>query len=149
MQLHELTKSDGVSKAKRVGRGGKRGKTSGKGHKGQKSRAGHKIRPQERDVIKRIPKRRGFGKNRARTVNAARVRPVGVNLAVLERVFEAGERVDPKTLVRKGVLRTTAGRPDAVKILGTGALTKKLTVADCTLSAAARAAIEKVGGTVL
>ncbi len=149
MQLHELTTSNGVTKAKRVGRGGKRGKTSGKGHKGQKSRAGHKIRPQERDVIKRIPKRRGFGKNRARTVNSARVRPTGVNLAALERAFDAGERVDPKTLVRKGLVRTAAGRPVAVKILGTGTLTKKLTIADCSLSAAARAAVEKVGGTVL
>ncbi|MBP9749165.1 MAG: uL15 family ribosomal protein [Candidatus Pacebacteria bacterium] len=149
MQLHELTTSTGVTKARRVGRGGKRGKTSGKGHKGQKSRAGHKIRPAERDMIKRIPKRRGFGKNRARTVNPSRVRPVGVNLATLEQMFEAGDRVDPKTLARKGVVRTIAGRPATVKILGTGALTKKLTIADCALSVVARAAIEKVGGTVL
>jgi large subunit ribosomal protein L15 len=46
-----------------VARGGKRGKTAGRGTKGQKARAGHKIRPEIRDVIKRIPKMRGRGKN--------------------------------------------------------------------------------------
>lgn len=43
-----------------MGRGGKRGTYSGKGVKGQKSRAGHRIRPAERDFIQRLPKRRGF-----------------------------------------------------------------------------------------
>jgi len=149
MQLHELTTSQGVTKARRIGRGGKRGKTSGKGHKGQKSRAGHKIRPAERDIIKRIPKRRGYGKNRARTVNTARVKPIAVNLAVLETACEAGDRIDPKTLVAKGVVRGARGRAPEVKILGVGTLTKKLTIAHCSLSASARAAIEKAGGTVL
>jgi len=149
MQLHDLRTSSGITRERRVGRGGKRGKTSGKGHKGQKARAGRKIRPAERDIIKRIPKRRGYGKNRGRTVNAARVRPVGVNIAVLERVFDAGDRVDPKTLVAKQVVRAKAGRVPAVKILGVGTLTKKLTVADCALSEAAKAAVEQAGGTVV
>lgn len=149
MQLNDLTTSTGTKKAQRVGRGGKRGKTSGKGHKGQKSRAGHKIRPAERDIIKRIPKRRGFGINRSRTVNSSRVKPTPVNLATLEVHFETGDRVDPKTLVAKRVVRAKAGRAPAVKILGVGTLTKKLTVAGCTMSETAKAAIEKAGGSVL
>jgi len=149
MQLHELTTSTGTTRARRIGRGGKRGKTSGKGHKGQKSRAGHKIRPAERDIIKRLPKRRGYGKNRGRTVNSSVVKPAVVNLAALERTFGAGERVGPKEIAAHGLVRTVAGRAPAVKILGVGTLTKKLTVADCELSASARAAIEKSGGTIL
>ncbi|MBP9760195.1 MAG: uL15 family ribosomal protein [Candidatus Pacebacteria bacterium] len=148
MQLNELQKSSGISKARRIGRGGKRGKTSGKGHKGQSSRAGRKIRPAERDFIKKIPKRRGHGKNRSRTVNPSKVRPVGVNLAVLELAFEAGDRVDPRALVIKGVLRPDAGRAPVVKILGVGTLTKKLTIVNCEFSATAKMAIEKVGGSV-
>ena len=75
-------------KSRRVGRGGKRGKTSGRGTKGQKARAGRKLRPELRDTIKKIPKMRGHGKNRARTVNAEKVRAQGVNLGVLENVFQ-------------------------------------------------------------
>jgi large subunit ribosomal protein L15 len=149
MQLHTLTKNSGTKAARRIGRGGKRGKTSGKGHKGQKSRAGHKIRPAERDIIKRIPKRRGYGKNRARTVHSDRPTIAIVNLAALEEAFEAGDRVAPAELVVKKLVRTRAGRVPLVKILGQGNLTKKLSVANCTVSAAARAAIEKAGGTVL
>lgn len=149
MQLNELKTSKGITKARRVGRGGKRGKTSGKGHKGQKSRAGHKIRPAERDIIKRIPKRRGYGKNRSRTVNPARVRPVTVNLRELEAAFEADNRVDPRELVAKQVIRRRAGRTPTVKILGMGTLTKKLTIAGCEFSTSAREAIEKAGGEIL
>lgn len=149
MQLHELQKSTGITKARRVGRGGKRGKTSGKGHKGQKSRAGRKIRPVERDIIKKLPKLRGHGKNRSRTINPSTVRPIGVNLAVLERLFDAGDQVNPKTLVAKGAHRAQSGRAPMVKILGVGTLTKKLTIANCTLSASAKAAVEKAGGSIV
>jgi len=149
MQLHELTKSTGRKAARRVGRGGKRGKTSGKGHKGQKARAGRKIRPAMRDIIKKIPKRRGHGKNRARTVVSTRVKATPVNLSQLEAAFKAGDRVSPKELVAKGVVRTQAGKAPTVKILGTGTLTKKLHVADCAMSTSAREAILKAGGEVL
>ena len=60
MRLHELKPFHPNKSHKRVGRGGKRGTTSGHGTKGQKSRAGHKIRPAERDLIQRLPKLRGF-----------------------------------------------------------------------------------------
>lgn len=60
MQLHELQSLHPNKKEKRVGRGGKRGTYSGRGVKGQSSRAGHRIRPAERDLIQRMPKLRGF-----------------------------------------------------------------------------------------
>lgn len=59
MQIHELKIKKQKGK-KRVGRGGKRGTYSGRGQKGQKSRAGRRIRPAERDLIIRLPKLRGF-----------------------------------------------------------------------------------------
>ncbi|MFH1188555.1 MAG: hypothetical protein V1652_01780 [bacterium] len=60
MQLHELQSLHCNKKEKRVGRGGKRGTYSGRGVKGQSSRAGHRIRPAERDLIQSMPKLRGF-----------------------------------------------------------------------------------------
>ncbi len=149
MQLHDIKKSSGITAKRRIGRGGKRGKTSGKGHKGQKSRAGHKIRPAERDIIKRLPKLRGHGVNRSRTVNPSRVRPVVINLRDLEMTFETGDNVAPKDIARKKLVNTKAGRVQKVKILGLGKLTKKLTVANCEVSKTAKEAIEKAGGKVL
>ena len=75
MQLHELKPTKARKSVKRIGRGGKRGKTSGRGTKGQKARAGNSMRPEMRDIIKKLPKLRGHGKNRALTVNNERVRP--------------------------------------------------------------------------
>ncbi len=63
MQLHNLKKNTGNKKRRQVGRGGKRGKTSGRGTKGQNARAGRKKRPELRDIIKHIPKLRGRGKS--------------------------------------------------------------------------------------
>ncbi len=148
MQLHELKPTTARKSAKRIGRGGKRGKTSGKGMKGQKARAGNSMRPEMRDIIKKLPKLRGHGKNRARTVNNERVRPLVVNLAKLEAAFEAGAAVNPKTIVAKGLASTRRMQTPRVKLLGTGTLTKKLTVTGCEVSKSAREAIEKAGGTV-
>ncbi len=63
MQFHTLKRKTENKKARQVGRGGTRGKTSGRGTKGQNARAGHKNRPELRDFIKRVPKLRGRGKN--------------------------------------------------------------------------------------
>jgi large subunit ribosomal protein L15 len=68
MQAHTLKRNTPNKKTPRVGRGGVRGKTSGRGTKGQKARSGRKMRPEMRDLIKKIPKLRGHGKNRARTI---------------------------------------------------------------------------------
>jgi large subunit ribosomal protein L15 len=147
MQLHTLTPVTKTRKSAPVGRGGRRGKTSGRGTKGQKARAGHKIRPEARDLIKKLPKRRGHGKNRSRTVRTNRVSVAAVNLAVLEAAYAAGETVSPVTLLEKGLVRRREGAR-GVKILGTGTLTKALVIDACALSAAARAAITAAGGTI-
>jgi large subunit ribosomal protein L15 len=148
MQLHELQPKTARKTEKRIGRGGKRGKTSGKGHKGQKARAGNSTRPEMRDIIKKLPKLRGHGVNRAQTVNNERVLPVVVNLSVLETAFEAGATITPGTLVQAGVVSLRRKQVPAVKILGTGTLTKKFSITKCDVSASARAKIEAAGGTV-
>lgn len=148
MQLHELKPTSPKKTAKRIGRGGKRGKTSGRGHKGQKARAGNSTRPEMREHIKKLPKLRGHGVNRAKTVNAERVRPVVVNVAALESGFEAGATVTPKTMVAAGVLETVRRKAPAVKILGNGELTKKLVIEGCEVSASAKTKIEAAGGSI-
>jgi large subunit ribosomal protein L15 len=99
-----------------------------------------------RDLIKKLPKLRGHGVNRAQTVNAERVRPAVINVADLQS-FE-GTEVSPKTLVAAGLVAARRKQAPEVKILGTGELTKKLTVTGCQVSAAAKTKIENAGGTV-
>ncbi|MBI3305797.1 hypothetical protein HYZ82_01530 [Candidatus Nomurabacteria bacterium] len=60
MQIHDLKRVYKNKHDRIVGRGGKRGKTSGRGGKGQTARAGNKRRPELRDIIKRLPKKRGY-----------------------------------------------------------------------------------------
>ena len=148
MQLHELKPTSPRKSAKRIGRGGKRGKTSGRGHKGQIARAGNSTRPEMREIIKKLPKLRGHGVNRAKTVNSGRVRPVVVNVSALETAFEAGATVTPKTLVEAGVIATVRKSAPKVKILGNGNLTKKLAVENCEVSGSAKEKIEGAGGSV-
>ncbi len=149
MQLHELKRDNPHKKKKTVGRGGTRGKTSGRGMKGQKARAGTSGRPELRDIIKRIPKRRGYGKNRARTVNDSKVAPEVVNLAKLEALFDTGAEISPTTLVEKGILRKKSGNLPVVKVLGMGDVTKKFTVVGVIISEAAAEKITKAGGKVV
>lgn len=149
MQTNTLKPRTARIKMARVGRGGKRGKTSGRGTKGQKARSGRKMRPEMRDLIKKIPKLRGHGKNRSRTVRLDRVVAKPVNLAVLEAAFEAGDTVTPAILVKKGIISARGGRVPAIKILGAGELTKKLSLSGVSASATAKAAIEKAGGSLL
>jgi large subunit ribosomal protein L15 len=147
MQLHELKPTTPRKTAKRIGRGGKRGKTSGRGHKGQNARTGNSTRPEMRDIIKKLPKLRGHGVNRARTVNSERVLPVVVNVSALEGL-EAGFVVTPKSLVSAGVIESVKRRAPKVKILGNGTLSKKLVVEDCQVSASAQEKIIAAGGSV-
>jgi ribosomal protein L15 len=60
MQTHNLKRTHKNKKDRLVGRGGKHAKTSGRGGKGQTARAGNKRRPELRDIIKRLPKNRGY-----------------------------------------------------------------------------------------
>lgn len=148
MQLHELKRKTENKKARSVGRGGKRGKTSGRGTKGQKARSGHKIRPEIRDRIKKMPKLRGHGKNRARTVVATRARAVAVNLDAISAVCKSGAHITPDILIKLGLLSLTKGRIPGVKIVGGEGLTKKLYVMSCTVSKGAEQAVVKAGGSV-
>lgn len=148
MQLHELKRKTKAKSKKRVGRGGLRGKTSGRGHKGQKARAGHSIRPEIRDMIKKLPKLRGHGVNRSRTVNSSVVKPTPINLKVLEENFGDGDKVNPKVLVSAGLIDKKKGRIPKIKILGTGEISKKLEVSGFTISENAKGKIEKAGGKV-
>ena len=116
--------------------------------KGQTARTGNSTRPEMREFIKKLPKLRGHGKNRAKTVNSERVRAVVINLSALERVFDADAVVDPRALRARGLIRTTLGRLPAVKILANGTLSKKLVVSSCMVSGAARAKIEANGGSI-
>ena len=147
MQLHELKPTIPKKSAKRIGRGGKRGKTSGKGMKGQTARAGNSTRSEMLEFIKKIPKLRGHGKNRARTVNSERVLAVVVNVSALE-VLEAGAVVSPKSLVTAGIISSVKRQAPKVKILGNGSLTKKLKIEDCQVSQSAKEKIEAAGGSV-
>lgn len=149
MQLDSLTPKNSRKVARRIGRGGKRGKMSGRGHKGQTARAGNSTRPEMREIIKKLPKLRGHGKNRAATVNNERVTALAVNVGALEANFEAGSNVTPAAVVAAGIVSSRRKKAPAIKILATGELTKKLTLSGFTVSAAAKAKIEKAGGTII
>jgi len=145
MQLHELKRNIKNKTKKRVGRGGTRGKTSGRGTKGQKARSGHSLRPEMRDTIKKLPKLRGRGSN----INKRfKERAVPVNLKALEEAFSAGDTVSPATLTEKKIISKSGGSYPVVKILGVGTLSKKLSFSDVTASAKAKEAIESAGGSI-
>lgn len=145
MQLNTLKRHTPRKKSVPVGRGGKRGKTSGRGTKGQRAHGGHGIRPDMRDTIKKIPKLRGRGKN----INTSRqVVSRVVNIAKIDAAFENGAVVSPKTLVELKLVNRDAGKLPPVKILGAGETTKKFTIEGCVVSVAAKAKLEKGGSTI-
>jgi large subunit ribosomal protein L15 len=158
MQAHNVQPIHKNTPTMIVGRGGHRGKTSGRGGKGQTARAGNKRRPELRDFIKRIPKLRGRGKS---SFKSFALKPWTVSMGQIEKTFKDGEMVTPKTLIEKGLVKMVMGKIPVVKILqgkvsahasasaGVGAVfSKKLTVSDCFVSAAVKTAIEKAGGSV-
>jgi len=145
MQLHHITRTHRNAKPKTVGRGGKRGKTSGRGTKGQNARAGHKKRPEIRDTIKKFPKLRGRGVNGLRTIQRA---AAVVNVGDLERLYGPHSIVTPHTLRQHKLIRSSIGSRLVVKILGGGVLSKSLIVKECVVSASAREKIVAAGGSV-
>jgi large subunit ribosomal protein L15 len=130
-------------KARRVGRGigSGRGKTCGRGHKGQKSRAGWSspavFQGGTMPLVRRVPKR-GFN-------NRFALQVATINVADLERAFQDGDQVTPETLKNKSLVK---GRYDELKILGDGQLTRRLKVSAHRFSQSAREKIEKAGGEV-
>lgn len=134
---------------RRVGRGqsSTRGKQSGRGGKGQTARSGNKRRPELRDIIKKIPKRRGYGKNRGRTVWENKPRPVSISLARLEKHFASGGEITRALLAEKGVIRGRKGKMPMVKIVGADT-SKKFVLKGVTASEGAKSAVEKAGGSI-
>ena len=141
MQLHTLKRQNPNKKARQVGRGGTRGKTSGRGGKGQTARAGNKRRPQMRDIIKKLPKLRGY---RFKST-VSKFSPVNVGAL---NVFEKGAVVSPETLFTKNLVRRIGGVSPKVKILGSGELKVALSIENCVVSVSAKTKIEKAGGTI-
>ena len=140
--LHNLPAPRGAHKEpKRKGRGpgSGLGKTAGRGHKGQRSRASGNVRPGfeggQMPLVRRVPKR-GF-------TNPFRVPAQVVNVRDLAKL--SGESVTPATLVEAGLIQRADG---PVKILGTGDATRAFVVAGCDLSEAARSKIERAGGRI-
>lgn len=156
MQLSDLKPKHPRKLKKKIGRGGKRGTTSGGGTKGQKSRAGASVRPGFRGGDNRIwqlfPKQRGAGKKpgnkrphrKHRYFSIKRFKPFEINLRTLE-IFKDGDTVSPVTLAEKGLVRQGTHE---VKILGDGTLSHKLSFVDVAASAAARKKIAEAGGTI-
>jgi large subunit ribosomal protein L15 len=143
MKLHEIKPAQGSTKRRKVvgrGRGSGHGTTAGRGGKGQTARTGSSIpawfEGGQMPLIRRLPKR-GF-------TNIFKKDYAIINVETLER-FESGQEVTPALLVSKGLLRA---RSDGVKVLGTGALTKALTVHAHKFSQSAAAKIEAAGGKV-
>ena len=142
MQLHQIKPIHKNKRKKRRGRGGKRGTFSGRGVKGQKSRAGRKMQPIIRELIKRYHKKRGY-RNKGKEK-----REVILNLSVLEKLFAEGEKITPQLLLSRRIIRKIKARVPDVKILGKGELKKKLIIEGCRFSKAAKEKIEKAGGTI-
>jgi len=143
MQINNLKRRTKNKRSVQVGRGGTRGKTSGKGTKGQNARAGRKKRPEMRDIIKRLPKLRGRGVNSHKSIQES---AIALNLSALENF--PGSLVSSTTLVAAGILAKQSGKFPRVKILGGGDISKKLTIKGCEVSASAREKIVAAGGTV-
>lgn len=143
-QLHKLTSL--VKKRKRVGRGGSRGGTSGRGHKGQLGRSGGGVRigfeGGQTPLIRRIPK---HGFNNVRHQKNIEI----VLISTLEKKFNQGDIITPDQLVSNGIIKPKKGEPFSVKILSSGKnLTKKFTVQANAFSKGAVQEIERAGGKV-
>jgi len=146
--LHNLKPAKGAVKdKKRLGRGpgSGTGKTAGRGNKGQKSRSGYSQRPGfeggQMPLQRRLPKR-GF-------TNVFKKEWVEVNVASLEKHFEAGTQITPDALVAAGLCsKRQASTSAGIAILGKGDLTKAVHVSAHRVSAGARAKIEGAGGSV-
>ena len=144
MMEHQLVPHKGARKLKkRIGRGDAagQGSTAGKGMKGQKSRSGRTVRlgfeGGQLPLIKGLPMKRGF-------YNRFKVHYSLVKVETLDN-FEAGDRVNPEDLLRRGYLRNLK---QPVKIVGDGEISKPITVAAHKFTRSAREKIQAAQGTV-
>ena len=121
MQIHQVTPKTKSRKGKYIGRGGKRGTYSGRGIKGQKARSGRKMRPEIRDLIKKIPKKRGY------KFKSFQKDAMIINLESLNKNFSDKSEITPNILVEKGLIKSWRKIP-SVKILGKGEIEKKFVI---------------------
>jgi large subunit ribosomal protein L15 len=143
LSLNNLHPDKGSThKKKRVGRGpgSGLGKTSGRGHKGQKSRSGYSSKAGfeggQMPLQRRLPKR-GF-------TNIFKKEWIEISLAKIEENFNAGDEITPEILHERGLIKKA--KHDLV-ILGTGEVSKALTINAHRFTKTAREKIEKAGGT--
>lgn len=143
MKLHDLKPSEGAKhRRRRVGRGisAGQGKTAGRGTKGQRARTGRGVslyfEGGQLPLVRRLPHTRGF-------TNIFRVDYEVVNLSTLNAKFNAGAEVTPEAMVEQGLVH----KPDHVKVLGTGDLSKALKVKAHAFSTSAKEKIAQAGGT--
>ena len=149
MKLHELSDRPGARhNSKRVGRGigSGKGKTAGRGHKGQKSRAGATVKGFEggqMPLYRRVPKR-GFTnifRKCYAEVNVGRLQQ-----AIDDKKIDAKTTIDGEALVASGVVRRLH---DGVRLLAKGELSAKVTIEVAGASKAAVELVEKAGGKVV
>jgi len=143
MQIHNLKRQHKNKKDRLVGRGGKHAKTSGRGGKGQTARAGNKRRPELRDIIKKLPKLRGY------QFNSFQIKPVCLSLDRISKVFPKGGEINPTVLLKLKVVKEKKGLIPKIKILsGKIDLNIKIQVSKCLVSKSAKEKIEKAGGEI-
>src|SRR3989344_7724416 len=156
MDLSKLQSKTVRKSSKRVGRGGKRGTTSGHGTKGQKSRAGATVRPGFRGGDNRLwqlfPKQRGASKKpgnsfphkKHRYFQLRHGKPEVFNLGFFNQ-FTVEELINPELLHKKGFSVDSRAK---IKVLGDGELKKKLNFEGLSFSKSARDKVSKAGGTI-
>ncbi|MFM5906595.1 MAG: 50S ribosomal protein L15 [Novosphingobium sp.] len=149
MKLNEIRDNAGARKGRmRVGRGigSGKGKTAGRGQKGAKARSGVSVNGFEGGQMPlhmRLPKR-GFNNKKFAKDYAE------VNLGLVQKAIDAG-KLDAKGTIDHAALKAAGlarGGKDGVRLLGKGEFTAKVTFAVNGVSAGAKAAVEKAGGTV-
>ena len=103
------------------------------------------MRPEIRDIIKKLPKLRGRGVN---SFKSFAEKPAVLNVGRLDVIFSPGATVTRESLLEKNAISRVRGKLPAVKILGEGEITKKLSLSGLLVSAVAKEKIEKAGGSV-
>ena len=146
MQIHEIKRVHAHKKSKLVARGGKRGKTAGKGGKGQTARTGVAVNGFEggqMPLFRRLPKR-GF-------TNIFALKFSEVNLGRIQAAIDSGKldaknTINADVLVASGLLRRVY---DGVRLLGTGDLKSKIKIEVSGASKTALEAVKKAGGEII
>ncbi len=152
MQIHLIKPNTKRKTSRRIGRGGKRGTYSGRGQKGQQARSGSGPKigftGGDQPLWKVFPKKRGASKKvdvKHRTFRLKRLKPFGINVSTIEKLFEVGATINPETLLQANLI---PGIKAGAKILGQGDITKKFIFIDVQVSKSAKEKIEKVEGII-